>query len=328
VAGIVDGEGCLSLIERTNEECVRRSFSFRLSVEMGDKAKTLLTMIQSRLGGTLQARRRDSNPKHQGRIVWNIHTRHALPVLEAMLPHMVVKAEQCRLCISACRLILEKPEGFGESLATAKALMHELNRTGQIQSLPEGWIARLVDGNWVTAQSSLLEPTGLEKFSGPFPRSGCMRNGALYRLPTLARRTSASGSGLWPTPRAAMTGDATLERCNDKFRNLETAVARAMWPTPSARDYRHPNARPYSERGGGTKGEQLPNAVRFRTPQARDGDERGPSDPKRREEQGHSVSLHDQIGGSLNPSWVELLLGLPAGWTDLGAKAGKTEPQE
>jgi hypothetical protein len=31
------------------------------------------------------------------------------------------------------------------------------------------------------------------------------------------------------------------------------------WATPAARDYRHANAKPWSERGGGKKGEQLNN---------------------------------------------------------------------
>jgi hypothetical protein len=33
------------------------------------------------------------------------------------------------------------------------------------------------------------------------------------------------------------------------------------WPTTAARDYRTPNLKTYAERGGGRKGEQLPNAV-------------------------------------------------------------------
>lgn len=33
------------------------------------------------------------------------------------------------------------------------------------------------------------------------------------------------------------------------------------WATPAARDYRHANAKPWSERGGGKKGEQLNNQV-------------------------------------------------------------------
>lgn len=60
-----------------------------------------------------------------------------------------------------------------------------------------------------------------------------------------------------------------------------------MFPAPANRDYRSPNAKPYSARGGGKKGEQLPNV----------------------------------IGGQLNPTWVEWLMGYPRGWTALKASA-------
>jgi hypothetical protein len=56
-----------------------------------------------------------------------------------------------------------------------------------------------------------------------------------------------------------------------------------VWPTPASRDYRYPNAQSYQERGGGTKGEQLPNAV----------------------------------GGALNPTFVEWMMGLPRDWTEI-----------
>jgi hypothetical protein len=101
-----------------------------------------------------------------------------------------------------------------------------------------------------------------------------------------------------------------------------------MWPTPSALDWKGApasldtlplNSRPLNE------------AVRFPTPQARDSHNRsGQADryliEKRWNLQDRNAA--DGITGSLNPSWVELLLGLPAGWTDLGPPAGKMEPQE
>ena len=54
----------------------------------------------------------------------------------------------------------------------------------------------------------------------------------------------------------------------------------------------------------------------YATPQARDyrtGDKKQFADPKR------SQNLNDQIGGQLNPTWVEWLMGFPIGWTDLDA---------
>ena len=103
---------------------------------------------------------------------------------------------------------------------------------------------------------------------------------------------------MWPTPHGMSVPNK--RRAGPSGNELGHAVLkaeRAMWPTPTAtadhqvrqwpspasRDYRHPNAKPYSERGGGTKGEQLPNAV----------------------------------GGALNPTWVELLQGFPPGWTEV-----------
>jgi len=85
---------------------------------------------------------------------------------------------------------------------------------------------------------------------------------------------------MWPTP--TVDGNYNKAGLSAKSGNgLATAVQ--VWPTPASRDYRHPNALPYSERGGGTSGEQLPNAV----------------------------------GGALNPNFVEWLLGLPKDWTKL-----------
>ena len=44
--------------------------------------------------------------------------------------------------------------------------------------------------------------SGLRKSSKTWPRSGTMRNGTVYRLPTLAPHTSGTAYGLLPTPLA------------------------------------------------------------------------------------------------------------------------------
>jgi hypothetical protein len=151
-----------------------------------------------------------------------------------------------------------------------------------------GWLAKYDQdsSSWRTAQCSFIEdlPESLETL----PRSGMTRGGLLWELPTLELRTKETGSGLWPTPLAtdgSKCPSGSLARAVNPalqatFRNK---VEGRNWPTPAARDYRHPNAKSYAERGGGSKGEQLPNAV----------------------------------GGALNPTWVEWLMGWPLGWTDL-----------
>lgn len=173
----------------------------------------------------------------------------------------------------------------------------------------------LLSCSWKTAQYSLLG--GLELYSETWPRWGTMRSGECWERQTWERLTSETECGLLPTPLASIAThggpkqrdssgrpglqmaamswptpqahDATkgnpnrVGRYGTKHggRNLNDWVAK--WPTPAARDWRHPNKQPYSERGGGAKGEQLPNAV----------------------------------GGALNPDWVEWLMGWPIGWTDL-----------
>jgi hypothetical protein len=77
-----------------------------------------------------------------------------------------------------------------------------------------------------------------------------------------------------------------------------------MWPTPAARDFRGANGKPFKDRGGGKKGEQLPNAVR------------------------HDPETPD--GGQLNPEWVTWLMGFPPGWTEpmkAGKPSRKTRPE-
>ena len=104
---------------------------------------------------------------------------------------------------------------------------------------------------------------------------------------------------MWPTPRKGMTGAATPERTQDKNLNLETAVARAMWPTPAARDYRSPFAE---------------NSEAFLT----------------RQEHPRGVNLVEQMQrdgnrGQLNPPWECSMMGFPPGWLDIESD-GPTEP--
>jgi hypothetical protein len=64
---------------------------------------------------------------------------------------------------------------------------------------------------WKTSQLSLDGELG--EFSETWPRSGMMRNGIAYRLPTLVPDNFATECGLWPTPNAtAFKGGRTSPR--------------------------------------------------------------------------------------------------------------------
>lgn len=81
------------------------------------------------------------------------------------------------------------------------------------------------------------------------------------------------------------------------------------WPTPAARDYRFANARPWKDRGGGTKGEQLNNAVVHLLAY-------GAS------RIGSSVSMASS--GQLSPEHSRWLMGLPRAWDDCGVTATRS----
>jgi hypothetical protein len=98
------------------------------------------------------------------------------------------------------------------------------------------------------------------------------------------------------------------------------------FPTPCARDYRSPNSLPFSERGGGKKGEQLVNFIAHQFPTPRAGSatggacglDGGSGARKAMVERFGEAEAKAMGSRQLNPEWVEWLMGWPRGWTDLG----------
>ena len=105
-------------------------------------------------------------------------------------------------------------------------------------------------------------------------------NRLLFQLAPWTPRTDEIEFGFWATPRAssAMSAANIEKRAEDKFPNLETQVARSLLPTPTTQDA--------SNNGGASQYNR------------------------------NSLPLNAEIGGALNPTWVEWLMGYPEGWTD------------
>ena len=170
-----------------------------------------------------------------------------------------------------------------------------------------GWLAKLDPASslWRTAQCSLLEEE--PELLQTLPRSGMTRGGLLWELPMSERRINATGFGLWATP--TVCGNHNRKGASKTSGDgLATQVMK--WPTPLATD---------GSKGGpnqkGGKGDlRLSSAVHtFPTPTRRDYKSGTGAQPR----EGHSPPLSSAIGGTLNPTWVEWLMGWPLGWTDL-----------
>ena len=169
-----------------------------------------------------------------------------------------------------------------------------------------GSLARFdpVTSSWRTAQPSLLEDLGESLVI--WPRSGMTANGLCWELPMSGHRISATGSGLWPTPMAADSRGSSGRPAPGKQVQLVDAV---RWPTPTV-------CGNYNRKGASaSSGDGLATAVtKLATPTARDWRSGKASEATHAK---NSRPLSEQIGGSLNPTWVEWLMGWPLGWTDL-----------
>ena len=120
---------------------------------------------------------------------------------------------------------------------------------------------------------------------------------------------------MFPTPRACMTGAVTPGRAKDKFNNLESVLAREMYPTPTSsmctiQDFEqakyHSSKRP-----------EYKNC--YPTPTVNDSKNSTlpPSQVNHDNLPGALLRSGEKPGGQLNPTWVEWLMGWHSGWTDL-----------
>jgi len=169
------------------------------------------------------------------------------------------------------------------------------------------------------------------------PISGMTQNGVLFQQPRWVPLTGVIGSSLWPTPTAVtrpMEGNVRIYRAKIEAGEMTEAEAEAilgksvwaaqgaipmMWPTPTTQD--HIQRRSTQQTPGSMHSVGLGDAVRmWATPTARDG--KGAANYKKQSR--NDADLTNQAraedgvtNGSLNPTWVEWLMGFPTGWTDL-----------
>jgi len=138
------------------------------------------------------------------------------------------------------------------------------------------------DGSWLKMYQGYYQARldgTLEEFSGTWPRSGTMRAGSCYPLLPLALRTEENESLLWPTPTAHNAKEMGAPAEFRRKHHLTAEANRRTWATPTL-------CGNYNRKGVSKKS----------------GD-----------------GLATQVGGPLNPTWVEWLMGFPLGWTGLDA---------
>jgi hypothetical protein len=151
--------------------------------------------------------------------------------------------------------------------------------------------------SWRTSARCFLE--GWMRFSEPLPPSGIMQSGKLYELPMSARHIKEPASGLWPTP--TVNGNYNRKGCSATSGDgLATRVK--MYPTPTATDFKGSvSLQSANARSAHPRGKRLPEAL--------------------------AVEMQTEVGGTLNPAWVEWLMGFPIGHTDLQPSGTPSSPK-
>jgi hypothetical protein len=151
-----------------------------------------------------------------------------------------------------------------------------------------GWLAKFDPDSysWKTAQCSFIEESG--ECLETFPASGMTRDGLLWEQTRSERPTKGIERGLWRTPDTGGGGTSGILKQGQNHRKngqpiqirlVDQVNNSRLWPTPVQRMYK---------------------------------DSGSPSEYARNE-----IPLAAQVGGPLNPEWVEWLMGWPPGWTDL-----------
>ena len=118
----------------------------------------------------------------------------------------------------------------------------------------------------------------LQWSSGTLPTWGMMRSGVLCQRRPPVRLTSEKGSGCWATPLAQDAKHSGYAKSGPGMAD-KLSYQVVKWPTPTTQDAKN----------NGAQSQQKPN----------------------------TKPLNAEVGGSLNPTWVEWLMGWPLGWTDL-----------
>ena len=219
----------------------------------------------------------------------------------------------------------------GQSWEVMAARAEKLAAKGMTVSVPIAMAVQPPPSRWPTPKATDTKNGGYQRdpagkvwptLSGAVGAASMPDDKAATRVERKKTRVER-----WPTPKATDTKNGSIVRSNRAPEAIakagaqlpEAAQPAERWPTPSGL------AGGATSRGGARIEERLLGgavqaAERWSTPCAADGDkDRGSfANPSigRRMDIGKQVTLDMQVRGKLAPDWVEVLQGLPPGWTD------------
>jgi len=193
------------------------------------------------------------------------------------------------------------------------------------ESIPGLFASLSQDGSWQKTcagySQSLLPGFGgedSELYSETWPKWGIVLDGLAMELPMLERRMNESECLLWHT------SDCSDRRSPKSKQQGVNNQVKAYWRTPQSHNgAQGPKSKMFYEKclKTGQSAITLVDQVKnWPTPAARDS--KGSNSAKHLSTGHHINQLANKVKlnkteGQLNADWVELLMGLPIGWTDI-----------
>jgi DNA (cytosine-5)-methyltransferase 1 len=209
---------------------------------------------------------------------------------------------------------------------------HQFSLLGDLEPFSETWPRwGMMRGGECLELATLERPTS-EKESGLWATPTASTDGPEPEGKT--GRKLVTQVAMWPTPQAHKTtrsgeivnadgtpwNGITKPHSKTSGRPITTALADAvaLWPTPRSQDAKHGSCTDYEL--SRDKGKDLLHVAveRMRTwPTPVASMTKENQNPRTPGTKGSQTTLAIEAGGSLNPTWVEWLMGWPLGWTDL-----------
>ena len=192
----------------------------------------------------------------------------------------------------------------------------------------------------LSASSRMSKDTSIEDLnqsSKTWKAQVTIQRGEYSQRKKLAHLTNASASSYWPTP--TLHGNYNRKGASQNSGDgLETAVKKELWPTPRASGAMTDSTESVEKRLQKVGYEaKLEQAVRkWPTPSTRDHKggykggriRNGKVSMDTLDVAVQHTNNKDQRSGTLNPTWVEWLMGLPTEWTDLDSWVTELSPKQ
>jgi hypothetical protein len=286
-AGLLDGEGCLTI--STRSEGFGHGVYPKVHINMTTKGLPALQAMAQAYGGTVRLSRQPQG-QCDAQYCWQVSGHRAVTMLAEVYPFMKVKTIQAACLLHLGRIALELPKREnGQTKWTERAMQDAQRLRWAILALNQTgpFLAPNVVGKFLLLpQKPPSRGQRWPRLRLIWPRWGTIVNGRVYQQPRSEPRTSVTGSLLLPTVRANKWGLPDSHGSTQAWMRLtpQEAVRSRMCSTPQAHDWKS---------GTGYSHDSNP----------------------------HSPQPRHLSGGQLNPTWVEWLMGFPLGWTALEPSA-------